>query len=85
MKVDSTTVKSVLEGVRRHVAEVCGLEVSHLDDAARLIEYGMDSVRAIDLLVALEHEFGIEIPDRDVARLQTIRDVVTYIERKLPR
>lgn len=76
-------MKNVLEGVKRHVAEVCAVEASAIRDDARLAEYGMDSVRAIDLLVALEHEFSVEIPDRDVPRLQTVKDVVGYIERKL--
>jgi acyl carrier protein len=78
-------VKNVQELVRRHVAEVCALDASALRDEARLVEYGMDSVRAMDLLVALEHEFGIEIPDRDVPKLATLKDVVGYVEKKLPR
>ncbi len=78
-------MKDVLEGVKRHVAEVCAVETSAIKAEARLAEYGMDSVRAMDLLVALEHEFSIEIPDGDVPRLQTVKDVVSYIERKLSR
>ena len=76
-------MKNVLEGVKRHVAEVCAVDPAKIRDDARLAEYGMDSVRAMDLLVALEHEFQIEIPDRDVPRMQTVKDVVSYIERKL--
>jgi acyl carrier protein len=76
-------VKNVLEGVRRHVSEVCAVDAGSVRAEGRLAEYGMDSVRAMDLLVALEHEFQIEIPDRDVPRLQTVKDVVSYIERKL--
>ena len=78
-------MKNVPEGVKRHVAEVCAVEPAKVRDDARLAEYGLDSVRAMDLLVALEHEFAIEIPDRDVPRLQTVKDVVAYIERKLSR
>ncbi|MEZ0229556.1 MAG: acyl carrier protein [Planctomycetota bacterium] len=78
-------MKNVLEGVKRHVAQICGVEPVKVRDDARLAEYGMDSVRAIDLLVALEHEFSIEIPDRDVARLQTANDIAAYIEGKLSR
>jgi acyl carrier protein len=83
IELDSVTVKNVLEGVKRHVAEVCALEPGAIREDARLVEYGMDSVRAIDLLVALEHEFQIEIPDREVPRLQTVKDVVAYIDGKL--
>lgn len=78
-------MKNVLQGVRRHVSEICAVEPAAIRDDARLAEYGMDSVRAMDLLVALEHEFAIEIPDRDVARLQTSKDIAEYIERKLSR
>jgi acyl carrier protein len=78
-------VKNVLEGVKRHVAEVCALETSAIREEARLVEYGMDSVRAMDLVVALEDDFKIEIPDRDVARLQTVKDVVAYIDGKLAK
>ena len=73
---------SVLEGVKRHVAQVCAIDVSAVRDDARLAEFGIDSVRAMDLLVALEDEFSIEIPDKDVPRLQTVRELVAYVERK---
>lgn len=78
-------MKNVLEEVKRLVADVCALETSAIRDEGRLAEYGLDSVRAMDLLVALEHEFAIEIPDRDVPGLRTVKELVAYIERKTSR
>lgn len=42
-------------------------------------DLGADSLDLVDLLMSIEDEFGVEIPDEDVEKLQTIGDVVEYI------
>ena len=44
-------------------------------------ELGADSLDLVDLLMSIEDEFGVEIPDEEVENLQTIGDVVEYISK----
>ena len=45
-------------------------------------ELGADSLDLVDLLMSIEDEFGVEIPDEEVENLHTIGDVVNYISKK---
>lgn len=46
-------------------------------------DLGADSLDLVDLLMSIEDEFGIEIPDEDVENIQTIGDIVDYIDKKV--
>lgn len=46
-------------------------------------DLGADSLDLVDLLMSVEDEFGIEIPDEDVEGIQTIGDIVDYINEKV--
>ena len=43
-------------------------------------DLGADSLDLVDLLMALEEEFGIEVPDKDIETIKTVGDIVDYIE-----
>jgi acyl carrier protein len=73
---------TTLEHVKTLVADVCAIDASAIKDDGKLLELGIDSVRAMDLLVAIEHAFSIEVPDRDAAKLVSLGDVVAYIDKK---
>lgn len=45
------------------------------------VDLGADSSDRLSLTMALEDEFGIEIPDQDTERLTTVRDIIAYIQR----
>lgn len=45
-------------------------------------DLGADSLDVVEMLMAIEDEYGIEIPDEDIPNLQTIGDVVDYIQDK---
>ena len=45
-------------------------------------DLGMDSLDSVDLIMQLEQEFGIRIPDEDYARLTTMQGVLTYLEEE---
>lgn len=62
------------------VAKVSGKEMSELVPEAELVaNLGMDSAKALELLVELEDQLGIEIPDEDAAKLNTVGDVLSYV------
>ena len=67
-------VKSIIVEVLGVDAEAVTLEVSFAD-------LGADSLDIVELVMAFEEEFGIEIPDEDAERISNVRDAVAYIER----
>jgi acyl carrier protein len=57
---------------------------SEVNEGASFTEdLGADSLDVVELVMALEEEFGIDIPDDDVANIKTVGDVVTYISGKV--
>ena len=64
------------------MAEVCGVELSALTPETQLVaDLGIDSARALHLLVKLEDELEIEIEDDEVAEMQTVGDVLSFLDR----
>ena len=67
--------------VRSILAEVCAIDPARVQDQARLASFGVDSVRAVDVLVAIEHRLGVALPDQEVASLCTVADLVAAVTR----
>ncbi len=64
------------------VAEVSGVEVESLQPRTELVaDLGIDSPKALHLLVELEDRLGIEVDDDEVIGLETVGDVLDVIER----
>jgi acyl carrier protein len=68
--------------VKDLIAQTCEVDRASISDAGHLLAYGLDSVRAIDLLVSLEESFHVTIPEREAVRLKTVRDVIRCVEEK---
>jgi acyl carrier protein len=49
---------------------------------ASFIKFGADSLDTVALVMALDEEFSVEIPDEDAKKLQTVGDVIRYIEER---
>lgn len=66
--------------VRELVASQLGLETNQVVSEANILDdLGADSLDVVELVMALEEEFNIEVPDDDVENLRTIGDVEKYI------
>lgn len=74
---------NVLGVVADLVAKKARVDRSRVVPSARLIDFGLDSVKALELLVDLEQALGLEIPDQDLTGARTIDDLVRYLERRL--
>ena len=62
------------------VGDHLGVELGSLVPEANLLDdLGADSLDVVELVMALEEEFGIEVPDDDVENIRTIGDIVTYV------
>ncbi len=72
---------SVLEKLQRIIAEQ--LEIDEKDitpDSDIVDDLGADSLDIVDLVMSIEDEFGIEVPDEAVEEIKTVDDAVKYIE-----
>ena len=72
---------TIAQQIKQELAQICAIDPADVRDDAWLIEYGLDSVRSLELIMALEEHFDIELPDEAFARLQTVADVVRLIEQ----
>ena len=69
--------------VRQIIAEQLGVKKEEVTDTAKFVDdLGADSLDTVELVMALEEEFGIEIPDEEAEKLVTVGDALRYIEEK---
>ncbi len=74
---------AVQEKVNSIIAEQLGVKLEEVTPEASFIDdLGADSLDTVELIMALEEEFSIEIPDEDAEKMTTVGDVVRYIEEK---
>ena len=63
------------------IAEQLGVEVSEVTPEASFVDdLGADSLDTVELVMALEEEFGIEIPDEEAEKIATVNDAIIYIK-----
>ena len=69
--------------VKEIIANELGVEIEKVtDDASFVDDLGADSLDTVELVMAFEEEFEIEIPDEDAERMQTVGDAISYLEEK---
>ncbi len=69
--------------VRQIIADQLGVKKEEVIDNAKFVDdLGADSLDTVELVMALEEEFGVEIPDEDAEKLATVGDALKYIEEK---
>ena len=74
---------SVPDKVKNTIAEQLGVKPEEVTPEAKFIDdLGADSLDTVELVMALEEEFGIEIPDEEAEKLITVGDAVKYIGEK---
>jgi acyl carrier protein len=67
--------------IREKIAEQLGVSADEVTPDSSFIEdLGADSLDIVEMVMALEEEFGIEISDEDAEKIRTVKDVVTFIE-----
>ncbi len=72
--------KDTIATVRSLIAESLGVSEDEIASNASFIEdLGADSLDIVELVMAIEKEFDIEIPDEDAERISTVQDAIDYI------
>ena len=74
---------STLDRVKKVVAEQLERDESEIESSSSFEEdLGADSLAQVELIMAFEEAFEIEIPDEDAEKIETIQDAVNYIDEK---
>jgi|TARA_B100001741_G_scaffold44263_1_gene32255 acyl carrier protein len=73
--------KSIADRIKDIIVEQLGVNADQIKPEAKFIEdLGADSLDIVELVMALEEEFGTEIPDEEAEKLQTVGDVARFVE-----
>ena len=73
---------TTIERVRKVVAEQLDRNPDEVTPEASFEDLGADSLDMVELTMAFEEEFDIEIPDEDAEKIRTVQDAVSYLEEK---
>jgi acyl carrier protein len=74
---------AVAEKVKSIIAEQLGVKIEEVKPEASFIDdLGADSLDTVELIMALEEEFNVEIPDEDAEKMTKVGDAIKYIEQK---
>ena len=77
---------SVEDKVKQIIVEQLGVDESEVTPTASFIDdLGADSLDTVELVMALEEGFGMEIPDENAEKITTVKEAISYIEGHLPK
>ncbi|NOS35767.1 MAG: acyl carrier protein [Deltaproteobacteria bacterium] len=72
--------------VKKIVVDQLGVSEEEVkDDASFVDDLGADSLDTVEMVMAFEEEFGIEIPDEDAEKIRVVKDAVVYIDKKVSK
>ena len=73
---------SVEERVKQIIVEQLGVDEAEVTPTASFVDdLGADSLDQVELVMAFEEDFGIEVPDEDAEKMTTVKDAVEYIDK----
>ena len=71
--------------IKAIIVEALGVDPEDVESDSDLVEdLGADSLDMVEVIMALEEQFNIEVPDEDAEGITTVADIVAYIARKAP-
>ncbi|WP_411826665.1 acyl carrier protein [Luteolibacter sp. AS25] len=75
--------KPIEERVKDIIVDQLGVSADQVTSEAKFVEdLGADSLDTVELVMALEEEFDVEVPDDEAEKLQAVKDVVSFITSK---
>ncbi|MBX2860175.1 MAG: acyl carrier protein [Vampirovibrio sp.] len=80
----STTTSPVFDRVKKVIVEQLSVDEAEVTPEASFTQdLGADSLDTVELVMAFEEEFGLEIPDEEAEKIQTVQDAVSHIEKNV--
>jgi acyl carrier protein len=76
--------EELMERIKEIIADKLGVDIDEVtDDAALIDDLDADSLDLVDLAMAIEDEFGVTIPDEELEKIRTVRDVFKELYEKI--
>jgi acyl carrier protein len=73
----------VADRVKQIIVEQLGVDENQVEPSASFVDdLGADSLDIVELVMAFEEAFGLDIPDEDAEKIKTVKDAIDYIESK---
>jgi len=86
MAEEKIVMSNIEERVTDIVVEQLGLEKEKVTPESKFVDdLGADSLDTVELVMALEDEFSIEIPDEEAEKISTLRDAINYVEDNIKK
>lgn len=74
----------VLEKIKAILSEQLDIDENNINADSLIVEdLGADSLDAIDIVMSVEEEFGIEVPDEIVEKMESVNDIITFVENNI--
>ena len=74
--------ENIVEKVTEIIVEQRGVTADQVTPESKMIEdLGADSLDAVELVMAVEEEFGIEVPDEEAEKLISVGDIISHVEK----
>jgi acyl carrier protein len=71
------------EKVKKIISDKLGVDIGKVTDEARFVDdFGADSLDTVDLVMALEEEFNVEISNKEAQEIQSVKDAIAFINNK---
>ena len=78
------TRESVAEDIKKIIAESLSAKVEEIKEDSKFVDdLGADSLDIVELVMAIETKFNIEIPDEDAQKIKTVGDAIDYVFKKV--
>ncbi|MCP5468379.1 MAG: acyl carrier protein [Deltaproteobacteria bacterium] len=75
---------SIENKIKAIIAEQLNLDVDEVQNSASLVDdMGADSLDIVELVMAMEEDFEMEIPDEDAEKIVTVQDIIDYVRNRL--
>ena len=77
---------SVEQKVKQIIVEQLGVDEAQVDNTASFVDdLGADSLDLVELIMAFEEAFDLDIPDEDAEKISTVKDAVDYVDAKMAK
>lgn len=77
-------IKMTLEKIKKIIAGQLNINAESIKDDSKIVEdLGADSLDIVEMLMTLEEEFGISIPDEDTSKMKTVSEIYEVIKNKI--
>ena len=78
--MEKPDLEALSERVKKLISESLGVPLPEVTDSAAFVDdLGADSLDIVEMVMAIEKEFGIEVPDENAEKIETVQDAIDYI------